>query len=209
MSYSIKAITPPAIEPVSVDEVKSCAHIDHDDDDVLIASWIRAGREIAEAYQNRAYIHQDIRVTLNGWPSLPFLLPRAPMIQPTILAAGATTTTAEPGVQTPIFSLTYYDVNNVETEYDANNLIIDSDSEPAKIDLNYGVSWPVSLLRSIDAVRIEYTAGYGTVPEDVPAAVRDAIILYCSYRNESRAGEVGSMPNHFYDLLRFDRIHLS
>jgi hypothetical protein len=111
--------------------------------------------------------------------------------------------------------LKYYDTANVEYDFDLNDLIIDTSSEPGRISLGYSVQWPTVTLRPINSVKIRFTAGYGdaggttTTPdfviESVPSSVKDAIYVYCAWRNENRAGEV-DLPKQFYDILRPDRI---
>jgi hypothetical protein len=209
MDYSIKIITPPAIEPVTVEEAKLAARIDYDVEDALVAMWIQSGRELAEGFQRRAYIRQTVEVSYDAFPRSPFVLPRSPMVRPVITPTGEATTTVGPDDDpAPIFTFKYYATDNTETEYDPNNLIIDYNSEPARVSLSYSLTWPIVTLRPIDAVRVRFCAGYGTSASSVPATVKDAIILYCTYRNENRAAEVESVPRQFFDLLRPDRIHL-
>lgn len=184
----VAVITPPSTEPVTSTEVKLALHIDDSTEDALITSWIKTGRELAEGFLRRALITQTIEATYDDFPCVPVLLPRSP-------------------VQS-ITSITYYDTDNVSATVDLNTLIIDTSCEPARIDLGYGEIWPASVLRPMSSVKIRYVAGYGATAASVPATIKDAITLYCGYRNESRVGEVAEVPRHFYDLLRPDRIYL-
>lgn len=184
----VAVVTPPAIEPVTVADVKLALHIDGTTEDTLITSWIKTGRELAEGFLRRALITQTVEVTLDDFPCVPVLLPRSP-------------------VQS-ITSVTYYDTDNVSATVDLNSLIIDTSCEPARIDLGFGEVWPAAILRPMSGVKIRYVSGYGDTADDVPAIIKDAIMLYCGYRNESRVGEVAEVPRHFYDLLRPDRIYL-
>lgn len=188
MKHSIKIITAPTVEPVTVAEVKLHAHIDHDVEDTVLTTWIKTARGLAEDYQRRSFITQTIELTYDDYPDVPLLLPRAPVQSVT--------------------SIKIYDTDNVETSLTLNNFIIDLDSQPARIDLGYLKSWPTTMLRPIAGVKIRYVAGYGDAAMSVPANVKDAIMLYCTYRNENRAGEIEA-PKQFYDLLRHDRIHLA
>jgi len=192
MDYSLKLITPPSTEPVTVDEVKIYAHIDHDVDDSLITTWIKTGRILAENYQRRAYYEQVWEMSFDEFPALPLLIPRPPLVS--------------------IDSIKYYDKDNTETVMALSDFIIDTNHEPGRLAHAYSVLWPSVILKPIDALRIRYTCGYhysttttyapGNVP--VPENVMDAIYLYCTYRNENRAGEVDKIPRQFYDLLNQD-----
>lgn len=184
----IAVVTPPAIEPVTSTEIKLALHIDDATEDALISSWIKTGRELAEGFLRRALITQTIIVTYDDFPRTPFLLPRSP-------------------VQS-ITSITYYDTTNTSATVNLNSFIIDVSADPARIDLGYGEVWPAVVLRPMSGVVVRYVAGYGDAATAVPAAVKDAIMLYCGYRNENRTGEITEVPRHFYDLLRPDRNYI-
>ena len=88
---------------------------------------------------------------------------------------------------------------------------VDVNREPGR--LLYNKDYPSIDLRTIAAVKIRYVAGYGMLPQDVgggpssiPGNISNAIALYCRWENENRAGEVTSLPEHFYNLLNPDRI---
>jgi uncharacterized phiE125 gp8 family phage protein len=186
MKFSLRVITEPSFEPVTVDEVKMHARISHDVEDTLIGYWITSGRVLAENYQRRAYITQVLEYSLDVFPSQTFYLPRAP-------------------VQS-VDSFKYY-CENTETSWALDNLITDTDYEPARISLAYGINWPSVVLRDINAIKVRYTAGYGDSSTDVPQNVRDAIMLYCSWRDLNRTAEAGNIPRTFYDLLETDRLY--
>ncbi|MCP9237153.1 head-tail connector protein [Lewinella sp. JB7] len=56
-------ITPPAFEPVTVQEAKRWLRVDHSEDDALIGSLIRAAREWVEHYTNTAFAQRTLEVT--------------------------------------------------------------------------------------------------------------------------------------------------
>jgi len=106
----------------------------------------------------------------------------------------------------------YTDINDVSyTLYHEfipetlNNLIVDFDSQPARVALPYGKNWPNVQLRSIRSVVFQYYAGYGEEPADVPQTPKDAIILWCAWRNENRTAEIDA-PQQFFNMLRPDRL---
>jgi len=197
MNFSMKLIKPPILEPVSVEEVKVYAHIDHDVDDSLISSWIRTARILAENYQRRAYFEQQWELSFDDFPTLPILIPRPPLVS--------------------IDFIEYYETDNAKTTMALTDFYIDTNHEPGRLAHAYSVIWPSVILREIDSFRIRYTAGFVPLyvddtttttymPEIVPLPenLKDAIYLYCTYRNENRSGEVDRIPRHFYDLLNQD-----
>jgi uncharacterized phiE125 gp8 family phage protein len=207
MDCSLKLITPPEIEPVTLAEVKLHAHIDHSVQDSILEGWITTARMLAEDYQRRAFIGQMWEVAFDSYPETPIYLPRAPLIG--------------------VVSIKIYDYLNAETvlysvadnpittteeagiDFSTNSdFLIDTDSEPGRIGFAYNKTWPSTTLRSMSAVKIRFAAGYGLEASNVPATVKDAIMLYCTYRNENRAAEVDEAPKQFFNLLSPDRMYL-
>lgn len=178
--------TAAATEPVTVDEVKLYSRVAYSVEDAIIASWIAAARKLAEDYQHRAYISQKWTLTYDSLPGSCILVPRPSLIS--------------------VESINYYDTDDAETLFDSANYFVDLTSEVGRISLNYGEQWPTVTLRPVNAVIIEYTAGYGVDATFVPDSVKNAIYLYCTHMNENRASEDGTVPVEFYDLLRPDRM---
>jgi uncharacterized phiE125 gp8 family phage protein len=179
---TIKTVLGPYDEPVSVGDVKLHARISHDLDDGLVTSWISAGRELAEAYTKRVYMARTLEAIFDSFPaSGPVDLPGVPLKS--------------------LVSVKYYDINNAEHTIDNSLFFVDIDSEPGRIAFTGLYRWPVMVLRAINGLKIRYTAGE-TDRKNVPAAVKDAILLYCTYRNENRTGETDSVPEQFFHILR-------
>jgi hypothetical protein len=53
----IEVVTPPAIEPVALNDVKSFLRVNHSDDDALISGFISEARAYAEGFTSLAFIH--------------------------------------------------------------------------------------------------------------------------------------------------------
>lgn len=204
MAYRISQITAPSIEPVSLTDAKLHAHIDYSVQDDIIGGWIRSARLMAENYQRRCYISRIVELDFDNFPDMPVLLPLPPMIQ--------------------LISIKYYDTANVETTlyYNGYNpitttedggvepttnadFIINTGNNP-RIGFSYLKTWPSVVLRPLSAFRVRYAAGYGNEASDVPQNVKDAILLYCTFRNENRAAET-EFPKQFFDLLGYERAY--
>lgn len=84
------ALTPPAIEPVSLSEAKDFLRIIADDEDELLGTLITAARLMIEAASGRLLIEQGWRIVLDTWPQGGEIrLPLSPVRSLTAAFAGA------------------------------------------------------------------------------------------------------------------------
>jgi uncharacterized phiE125 gp8 family phage protein len=153
---SIVLTTPPAIEPVTLDEAKAHLKVDTTDDDALIGTLICAARSKAEWNTGRAFITQGWTLAADCWPQdnvfeLPF---------PPLQSVG---------------SVTAYALDDTATVLDPSTWQADTVSAPARLALKTNASPPVNL-RALNAIEIVFTAGYGDSESDVPALIREAIL---------------------------------
>jgi len=170
---AIKIITPPSIEPITLEEAKQHLRVDGNDDDFLMQSLIKQAREWCENFQNRRYITQTIEIVLDSFPE-----------ENAIVFNNCSP------VQ-KVESIKYYDVNRQEHLFDESNYIADLDGFVNRVVLNIGKHWPIVELQSVNAVRVRVVAGYGDGGDKVPEAIKWAIILqmkllYDDYRPEEK-----------------------
>lgn len=177
MSLQLK--TPPASEPVTLGEAKSYLRIADTDDDVFVNALITAVRQRFESWAARSLITQTWTLWLDGFPrrgkrdapgegyfDLPvghfdetqrqLEIPRPPLQSVAILQT--------------------YDTANTSTIFSSSNYLVDTASSPGRIALNQGAVWPTGL-RSVNAVEIEFAAGYGNA-SDVPDSIKQGILLW-------------------------------
>lgn len=185
-NFSLTTISPPAIDPVSLAMVKLHTHIDNDIEDTVLTKWIQSAVKQAENFQGRSYISRSYCMSFDSFPALPLSFPRAPLIS--------------------VESIAFYDYQNTETILPLSDFYVDTESTPGRICHAYGKSWPSVTLRTISAVKINFTAGYGDSMDDVPPTVQEAIMLYCAYRNENRADESEGLPKGVMDILAPERL---
>lgn len=74
----LRLVTPPAVEPVTLEEAKQHLKIDGNEDDSLINALITAARQRAEEYTRRAFITQTWEVAVDSVTST-LCLPRPPV----------------------------------------------------------------------------------------------------------------------------------
>lgn len=74
---NLVCVTPPALEPLTLEEVKSYLRFDEGltADDEYISALITVAREYCEGFQNRAYITQTWQVSFPYWPDYTIDLP--------------------------------------------------------------------------------------------------------------------------------------
>ena len=100
----------------------------------------------------------------------------------TATGAGSGTGTASDG---PF--IRYYDTDDTEATFSSDNYFADTKSEPGRIALNYGASWPSTTLRPVNGVCIIFVAGYGNAA-DVPQYIKNAMLLLIGHWYENREG---------------------
>jgi uncharacterized phiE125 gp8 family phage protein len=165
-----KLVTAPTSEPVTVAEAKAHLRVDLSDDDVLIESLITAARVHIEDATSRALITQTWRINLDDWPPCGYLcLPRPPLQSVT--------------------SVVYTDSAGTAATLSASKYAADTDSEPGRIVLNCGQTWPVTTLATSNPIVITYIAGYGAAAA-VPQQLKQAILLLLGHWYENREGSI-------------------
>lgn len=167
---TIRVITPPVIEPVSLAEAKAQCRVDIDDDDALITAYIAAARAWCEAHDWRAYLTQTIELWLDGWPSDDVIeIPRPPLQS--------------------VSEIAYYDTDEVKHVLSNTVYAVDVASTPGRARLKYNQFWPDTPLRAHSAISVTYVAGW-TAAASVPATIRQAILLLVGHWYENREGSI-------------------
>ncbi len=164
----MKRITPPATLPLEKDEVKEYLRIDDDDEDDLIDSLIQTAIDWVEHYLNKALISQTWEELLHEWPEGDYIqLYKGPLQEVSeieYMLAGESAYTA--------FEEYIEELHN------------------ERIYLNYGEQWPSGSLDDAAGIRIEWTAGYGDAPENIPCPIIQAMKLLISHWFENRETQV-------------------
>lgn len=181
----------PAVEPVTVSAAKAHLRIDGSAEDILIASLIVTSRLHVEAALGIALISQEWRVTLDKWP------------EPRWSKEGA--------VRFPIRPIRSVDEVRVRGEDGTpivlapESYLLDQDALTPRLVPRDG-SWPVPGL-PVGSIEIDFEAGMGEEPDDVPEPIRHAILLLVAHWYEHRDPmEIGSagaaIPRAVSDLLK-------
>lgn len=181
-----KLVTGPALEPVSLTELKTHLRIPTatEDEDLYLGQTILDAVRWIEDDLNIAMINQTWKLTLDKWPGyhepwwdgvreMPIselysgdrakdiVLPRFPLVS--------------------VSSVTVYDEESNSTAVTIANVFdIDINSTRGRMKLKRGATWPIAT-RSLNAIEINYVAGYGTAAEDVPPSLRRGVLEMAAY----------------------------
>lgn len=121
--------------------------------DPLLNMLITAARQHVETYLKRALITQTVDLHLDCFPCWTIKLPPLQSVT----------------------AITYFDSNGVEQTLAADQYLVDSTTQPARITPAYGLVWPVTQYRN-NAVKIRFVAGYGAASA-VPACVKNWMLM--------------------------------
>lgn len=189
---SLRIVTQPTEEPLSVDDARAHRRLDEDTDDALLEAMIVAARERAEHELQRSVVAKEYELTLDEFPAGTIYLPMSPAVP------GATALT--------VASVKYTDAAGVEQTVSSANYTVDAYSHTPRIVPASG--WP-SAKAVVGAVRIRYTSGLAAAA--VPQSIRQWMLLQIGAMYENReAAIVGpgfvvtSMPfaDHLLDAYR-------
>jgi uncharacterized phiE125 gp8 family phage protein len=157
----------PAVEPVALAEAKAHLRVDGSAEDTLIASLIVTSRLHVEAAIGLALIAQSWSWYIDAWPPGPALkLPLRP-------------------VQS-VAAVRLYDESAAATSLDPAAYFLDGAGVPPRLVRHGALAWPKPG-RIANGIEIAFTAGYGSAAADVPAPIRQAILLLVAHWYEHRS----------------------
>lgn len=109
-----------------------------------------------------------------------------------------------------VTSVTYRDSDETTNTMSTSDYIVDTISEPGRVVLGYGKSWPSATLSPSNPINIEYVTGYGTSTA-VPKEIKQAMLLiigdlYNNRENSREYGELKEIPIAARRLLANKRV---
>lgn len=165
----IITISPPALEPITVAQVKSAARIDGSDRDADIAMTITAIRWGVEARLGRRLINQTIEVIGDD------LDVAFDLIVPDVSS---------------VVSVTYTDAAATQQTLDPSRYsLVARNADAAYLMPATGATWP-DTAQTPGCVRARVIAGYGSTADSVPADIRHWMILRAAQLAQSSDGLV-------------------
>lgn len=141
----------PVALALTMAEAKQALRIEEDDTslDTMIGIWVAGITEEAEAQTRRAFVNRGMRVTLDAFPDA--------------IQLSAPTFSVE--------AVRYLDPDGVERTLDPGDYYVDKVTTPGYIVPARGRAWPATEAH-VNAVSVDYTAGYGPTAATVPARAR-------------------------------------
>ena len=162
-------ISGPALEPVTLADAKAHLRLDGDDDDQYLTAAIVSARVHVEVMTRRLLIEQHWRVYLDAWPKKRIV-------------------TLSPAPLTAVDAVTVYDADGNPVVVSPEDYDIDTVGVPGRLVLASDV--PAVVGRAVNGIEIDVAAGYGPSSVDVPAPLRQAIMMLVAHWYEHR-GVVG------------------
>lgn len=159
-------ITPPAAEPVTLDEAKAQCRVDTTDEDITLTGLLRAARDKVESLTGFALLTQTWELVLDAWPrGIEITLPLPPLQSVT--------------------SITYRDSAGVDHTFAPTSYAVATASIPGRVVLIKGQSWPTTELYPVEAIRVRFVAGWAAAA-NVPEVLKLAIKLLVGHWFENR-----------------------
>lgn len=162
-----RRISDPAIEPVTLDEVKVQCRVDHNEDDAYLTTLITVAREWCEEYVKRAFIEQTWECGYECWPCDGVF----ELVRPNTL---------------DVESFIYRDADDTEVEIDESNFIVEDGASPAEVKIKCSFSRPMLQRDRLYPITITFLAGYGGTAAEVPAKIRQAILMFVHHLYDNR-----------------------
>jgi len=180
---TIAELTPPAVEPVTLAEVKAHLRLDTNDEDTLLASLVRTARGYLEAETGLCLIVRPLRLYLDDWRE------------------GKVIQIARGPVQT-VEAITVYDELGAPVEVDAAGYVLDGAARPARLILP---ARPETA-RALNGIEIDFSAGFGESGADVPDTLKRALLLHVAAMYELRGvlsleDQPGAVPQGYERLV--------
>lgn len=187
---ALELIEAPATTPITLGEVRSQLRVESFDDDTLLGRLI-----------NTAVAYTDVTGSLgHAMISQKWAQWFGPNLSQSVRL--------QLGPVTQVHAVKYYDENGDLQTDTLNNYEVTGTSFNTLVGPKEGFSWPTTAQRS-DAIRIEYTIGYGETPSTVPETIRHALMLLVGHwydnREQSVMDELSNIPFGYEQLIAMHR----
>lgn len=159
-------------EPFGIQELKDHLRVTSNAEDTLIDNLITSSRVWFENETNVTSMDRTYQYTLDEFPVSEMIeLPRAPLASTNV-------------------TITYAPASGGTQTIDSTNLLVDDQSPRPRVVLKDDEDWPDTELARINAVRVSFTAGYGTTSgsSSVPRLMKQGMQLLAGHWYENREG---------------------
>jgi uncharacterized phiE125 gp8 family phage protein len=172
-------IAGPAVEPVSVANMRAFLRLDDAAEDELIAALVKTARQAVEAAAGRLLIAQTWRVAIDRWPHDGLVvLPLSPLLA--------------------VETIQVFDAAGVATLLTSTQYRADALSDPPRIVVEALAPQPA---RAPGGIEVEVRLGYGASTDAVPPPLRQAVRMLAAHWFEHRGDETGAPPPDVLALI--------
>ncbi len=168
MSYGLIETTPPTVEPLTLQEAKDHLRVDIGTDDAFITNLIQAARITYERQTNLALVNTTFTQFMDEFPLI--IRPkRSPLVSVT--------------------TIKNIDDDGILQTVPAADYKVDNRWKPGRIEEAFDKSWPTTR-DEVNAVEVEFIAGFGAAAADVPADIKQALLLLIGHWYDNRESSV-------------------
>lgn len=160
---SLVLVTPPAVEPVRLADLKARLQLSGDAHDGRLAQLIRTARERVERETGQVLLAQTWLERRDSWDG-----------DGRLLAFGTQFRLPKPPLMA-IESISVLDAAGTTQPWSAEAYFVDTLAEPGRIALRPNEFFPQPG-RAVGGIEIRFRCGYGEAPEDVPAPLVEAVL---------------------------------
>jgi uncharacterized phiE125 gp8 family phage protein len=202
---SVRVITPPAVEPVDLDTVRRHCRVDSHYDDDLLTMYSVTARDMAEQWLNRACITQELlfSITNSPPPTASPLVPQSlivfPLNWPPVIRKPISIPRAP---CTSVVSVLWGQVGDLTPADPEQDYVLNLAVEPAQIMLKA----PLVPMIPAYAMQMDYIAGYGAAPSDVPSPIRHGILMLTAALYEGRGDVDSPIPEAAWSIMASYRL---
>lgn len=200
---ALKLVTPPSGLVVSVAEVKNYLRVNSTSDDTMLTSFIYAATDAIELATSRRLLAQTWDFYLDNFPGK--------VVFDSTWSDGwregklSEYLVGQDFIQIPLYPLSsvtsFETFDDDNTAYAFTDFYADIVSEPGRVALKNSGTWPSTVLRSVNGIKIRFVCGYGDATM-VPLALKQAVMEMVGKFYEARGCSDSSLPPTAIALIR-------
>lgn len=171
----LQLLVAPTTQPVSLEVAKEHLRIAPDDTDLdaEVGRLIRSATARAEKITQRAFAVQSWRLILDRFPRGAISIPLPPLRS--------------------VKAVTYRDAAGAEQVLDESTYVVNPYGLIGQITPAMGKCWPVTASQAM-ALKVDFTAGYDVVPDDIIAAILLLVGHLDQNREAATTGALSMVP---------------
>ncbi|PHS40228.1 MAG: hypothetical protein COA91_04425 [Robiginitomaculum sp.] len=174
-------LAPPLVEPIDLAYAKLFMRVDGTSEDTLIENLIKTARHQVENSIGRTLVRRSFIYKTSIPHARHICLPRPPLVS--------------------VVRMTLIAENDQAVDIPQSDYTVTTKTEPGEIRLNPDKNW-TDYLAEFTILEIQFEAGYGDTPDDIPLPIRQAIVLLVTHAFEFReAAQAPAIPAIIEALL--------